>query len=193
MIKLNQAAVKALIICFSFILLISCAGIKVGTHYDAKYYFDGYQTFTWLSKEPIQNSADGAINVSPLTLKYIIQSVQSELESKGYQYTNDLDKADFGLTYTVGSREALSINSFPADFRHDWHWYWHGNYHAFNQWHVQTWTEGTLTLDIFDNRNKEPIWHGWATKAITQSDRKDPKESINKAVSAIFKGFPSIN
>ena len=193
MFKINQSSVKALVSCFSVVALVSCAGIRAGTHYDEKYYFDGYKTFSWLSKEPIQNSENGTANISPLTLKKIVQSVQSELIDRGYQYTDDLDNADFSLTYTVGSREALSMNSFPVGFRHDWDWYWHGNYHTYNQWHVQTWTEGTLTIDIFDNNTKEPIWHGWATKSVTKSDRKDPTNSIKKAVGKIFKDFPSIN
>ena len=92
----------------------------------------------------------------------------------------------------AGSRETLSVDSFPVGFRHDWGWYWYGNDHAFDQWHIQSWTEGTLTIDIFDNSNKEPIWHGWATKTVTTSDRKDPTEAIKLATAKIFHDFPSV-
>jgi hypothetical protein len=36
------------------------------------------------------------------------------------------------------------------------------------------------------------IWHGWATKTITASDRKQPDELIMKAVDEIFKSFTSV-
>lgn len=191
MFKINHFLIQALIMCFSILVMTSCTGIKTGTHYDEKYYFDGYKTFSWVSENPIAQDENNAIKISPLTLKKIVQSIQSELESKGYQYTEDIENADFGLTYTVGSRAALSFDSFPLDYRQDWDWYWRGNLHTVNQWHAQTWTEGTLTIDIFDNRNKEPIWHGWATKTVSSSDQKNPTKSIKLAVSKIFKDFPS--
>ena len=192
MFKLNRFVIKSLLIYFSVMVLTSCVGMKTGTHYDEKYFFDGYKTFSWISKQPVIKGEDGIANIDPLTLKKIIQSIQAELESKGYQYLDNNDQADFGLTFTVGSREGLTVESFPVDYRHHWDWYWHGNFHTYNQWHVRSWTEGTLTIDIFDNSNKEPIWHGWATKTVSSSDRKDPTESIKLAVSEIFKDFPFI-
>lgn len=190
MFKLIQVAVKAFVICFSFMVLFACVGIKAGTHFDENHFFHDYKTFSWVSKQPISKVESGSLKISPLTMKKIVHSIQSELESKGYHYIADNEKADFGLTYTVGSRQEINMSSFPVDYRHNWGWYWYGNHHAFNQWHTQTWTEGTLTIDIFDNNNKEPIWHGWATKTVSSSDRKDPTDSIELAVRKIFKDFP---
>ncbi len=190
MVTLKKLSLKSVVLFLVVPMLYSCTNIKVGTHYDEKYYFEGYKTFSWISKDPIDNSGDSGTKISPLILKKIVESIQAELESKGYQYIDDIASADFGLSYTVGSRQEQSIDSYPEIYRHDWQWYWHGPIHVVDRWHVRSWTEGTLTIDIFDNKKKEPIWHGWATKTITKSDRKDPTESIQTAVNKIFAEFP---
>lgn len=193
MSKFSKSIMQFCFICLSVVFFISCASIKTGTHYNEKYFFENYKTFSWASKEPIVHDKSRALNVSPLTLNIIVASIQDELQEKGYQYVEDTENADFSLSYTVGSREVFSIESYPVFYRKDWSWYWSGRYHHINEWHVKSWTNGTLTVDIFDNKIKEPIWHGWATKAINKKDRKDPSESIRMAVRKIFDDFPSIN
>lgn len=190
MTKTNKLTIKIFIICVSILFFVSCAGIKIGTHYDEKYYFKGYKTFAWISQEPINQNKNGSEKASPLTLKKITNSIQNHLQSIGYQYTDDTSLADFVLSYSVGSREKFTMDYFPHDYRQYWGWYWDGEQHRSSQWHVQSWTVGTLTIDIFDNKNKQPIWHGWATKTVTENDRKDPGDSIEKAVNKIFNDFP---
>lgn len=190
MSKINKIIIKVFVVSFSVIFFVSCASIKTGTHYDHDYYFKGYTTFSWVSKEPIDHDRNRLKNVSPLTLKKIVDSIQSELEAKGYQYVEDSENADFSLAYSIGSREMFTIESYPVYYRNDWGWYWSGRLHHVDQWHVRNWTNGTLTIDIFDNKIKEPIWHGWATKAVSTKDRRDPSNSIKMSVSKIFNDFP---
>jgi hypothetical protein len=192
MLKIKKLIINFFIICCSTLFFVSCATIKTGTHYDEKYYFEGYKTFSWISKKPINKDEKGAVTISPLTLKKITDSIQTHLESKGYQHIDDNSLANFSLSYTVGSREKFTMDYFPMDYRHNWNWYWDGNHHTNDQWHIQSWTQGTLTIDIFDNKNKVPIWHGWAIKTVTNNDRKDPDHSIEKAVSKIFNDFPAL-
>jgi hypothetical protein len=47
---------------------------------------------------------------------------------------------------------------------------------------------GRLVIDIFDNRNRKLLWHGWADKEIFESsgDTKD----VEQIVQAIMKKFP---
>ena len=42
-------------------------------------------------------------------------------------------------------------------------------------------------VDVDEHR---PVWHGVATKSITDSDRKNIDETVDAAVSAILEGFP---
>jgi len=50
--------------------------------------------------------------------------------------------------------------------------------------------EGRLVVDIFDVRTHQPAWHGWATRTLSTSDRKDPQPAIRSALTAILANFP---
>ncbi len=40
---------------------------------------------------------------------------------------------------------------------------------------VRQHVEGRLVVDIFDVRTHQPAWHGWATKSLSTSGKKDPQ------------------
>jgi hypothetical protein len=54
----------------------------------------------------------------------------------------------------------------------------------------QTYTRGTLVIDIFELEAARPIWHGCAGKTVTESDRRDPDQVIRDGVAGIFADFP---
>jgi hypothetical protein len=53
-----------------------------------------------------------------------------------------------------------------------------------------TYTEGTLSIDIFDGHSHQPVWHGWGSKRITERDVQRAAELIPPAVQRILRGFP---
>ncbi len=55
---------------------------------------------------------------------------------------------------------------------------------------VQQYTEGRLSIDIYDVAEHKPVWHGAATKRITDSMRENPNETITEIVTEILAGFP---
>ena len=103
------------------------------------------------------------------------------------------DQADFVVSYTVGTRERIDAVSYPSAYHGTWGWHIYGRYYDQTEVVHRTYTEGTLGLDIFDGNTKQPIWHGWATKTISTSDRENPSPFIQKAVAAIIERFPPSN
>ena len=177
---------------YIFILVINCiacSSLQSGWHADENIDFSQYRTFAWISENPMIRLENESVGVSPLTKKILESTIRSSLENKGYRYLDDKKSADFVLSYSIGARERVDIDSIPTAYRGEWSWYWHEHDHFIDRWHVRTWTEGTLMIDIFDNKSKEPVWHGWATKAITKKDREKPSESISVAVLRIFEDF----
>jgi hypothetical protein len=55
---------------------------------------------------------------------------------------------------------------------------------------VRQYQKGMLAVDIFDVADRRPMWHGVATKSISDSDRKEMDVTINAAVTAVLAGFP---
>ncbi|HZW60230.1 MAG TPA: DUF4136 domain-containing protein [Woeseiaceae bacterium] len=170
-------------------LLCACATIRSGSHYDESNDFDRYRTFSWIADDPYVGR-DAALNVSPLTQRKIQQAIRDQLEFKGYTFVDDRDTADFVVSYTIGSREKFTASSYPIAYRGSWSWDMHDRYYRVGEYVEHSYTEGTLGVDIFDAATKQPVWHGWAQKTITQGDRDDPSVAIQDGVQRLFESFP---
>jgi hypothetical protein len=175
------------------VLLSGCATIKTGSHQDESAAFSDYSTFAWIADNPLILGAGEQSAISPLSQKKIVQAIENELSRKGFTYTVDPDRADFVVSYTVGTREKIDETSYPVAYHGTWGWHMYGRYYYQTEVVHRTYTEGTLGIDVFDGKTKQPVWHGWASKSVTSADREDPSPVIQKAVAAIIKRFPTGN
>lgn len=172
------------------LLLSSCATIKTGSHRDESASFEGYRTFSWIADNPMIVGQGASATVSPLTQEKIKDAIVGELTRKGFDYTQNRNEADFVLAFTVGTRERIEATSYPSAYRGAWGWHLYGRHYYDIEIEHRMYTEGTLGVDVFDGETKQPVWHGWASKTISTSDRKDPTPSIAKAVTALFANYP---
>jgi hypothetical protein len=108
------------------------------------------------------------------------------LAAKHYRQVDAATGADFVVAFTVGTRDRLDAESYPVPYRGPWTWEWRGS-----EVDVRTYREGTLSIDIFDGASKQPVWHGWATKAITNTDMANPGPVIQRAVAKVLRDFPA--
>lgn len=176
---------------FLGVLAGGCATIKSGSHYDELASFDNYRSFSWIADEPLIVGHGDSPSVSPLTQKKITDAIERELVNRGFVLSGDRETADFVVAYTVGTRDRIEATSYPITYRGMWGWHLYGGHYYDTEVVHRMYTEGTLGIDVFDGKTKQPVWHGWATKTISPSDRQNPSPSIQKAVSAIFARFPS--
>lgn len=170
-------------------LLTACETISTGSHYDETTNFAAYRTFAWIDEPPYIADAS-SVRVSPLTQSKIQNAIQAQLEQKGYSFIEDRDKADFVVAYTVGTREKIRTTTYPVGFHGSWGWHVHGSYYYVRETSEHRYTEGTLGVDIFDASSRKPVWHGWAEKTITESDREDPSSVIREGIARLFESFP---
>jgi hypothetical protein len=184
-------AVAALIFAGAF--LSGCSTMESGAHHDELASFANYQTFAWVTDNPLILGDGEQSSISPLARKEIIRSIEDELSRKGFSYVENREQADFVLAYTVGTREKIVATSYPTAYRGAWGWHLYGHYYYQTEVVHRTYTEGTLGIDIFDGRTKEPVWHGWASKTVTSADRENPTPAIQEAVAEIIKRFPPAN
>ena len=169
--------------------LVACTAISTGSHYNETANFAAYRTFSWIDETPYI-SDDSAIRISPLTQRKIQQAIVDQLERVGYRYIEDRERADIGVAYTVGTRDRIRVSSYPDAYRGNWGWHIYGSHYYVREYREHSYTEGTLGIDIFDGESKMPVWHGWAEKTITRTDRDDPGPMIDKGVAKIFQSFP---
>jgi hypothetical protein len=181
------------------LVLGGCAsGFKATYDSDPGHDFSGYSTFAWVNEHPMKVGASADRMVNPMLEPRIMDAVEAELKAKGFNYTNDLEAADFALSFTVGSRDEIKVDSYPSmtggygGYGYPGHWGgWGGAYYGYGtETSVRQYTKGMLAIDIFDVEEHRPVWHGVATKTIYDSDRKKLTETVNAAVNSIMVGFP---
>ena len=178
------------------LLLGACASTFKATYdHDPNYDFSNYQTFAWISKNPMQVGATARMP-SPLLEPRIMSSLEKALAAKGYRWVKNAKDADFVMSFTIGSREEIKIDSYPTmaggvGYGHPARGGWGGAYYGYGtETNVRQYTKGMLAVDIFDVKERRPVWHGVASKTISESDRENRDETINAAVDAILAGFP---
>jgi len=178
-------------------LMGGCASTFKATHdHDANHDFSTYQTFAWISKNPMKVGKATSIP-NPLLEPRIMSALETALVAKGYRWVKRAEDADFLLAFTVGSRDEIKVDSYPSmsagyGRAYPRGWGWGGAYYGVstNQTSVRQYTKGMLAVDMFDVEERRPVWHGVATKTINESDRENLDETIKAAVDAVIAGFP---
>jgi Domain of unknown function (DUF4136) len=179
----SRSLVVALCVGFA---VSACSTFTVTTDYDRSIDFHKYHTFSWVSKNPLVSRAP---DTSPLAEGRIQAAVMNVLTQKGFKFVPDPAKADFVAAFTLGSRQELRVTSNP--YGSAWGtapYMWGAPY--YQDIDVRQFTKGRLAIDFFDVKLREPVWHGHASKSISESDRARAEEVINKAVAEILKSFP---
>ena len=168
-------------------LLFGCASLaKVQTDFNPSADFSSYRSFSFISDKPLLVST---IGISPLLEGRLMNATRGQLISKGYRFVDNREMADFVVSFTVGARDKIQVTSYPASYRGYNQWGWGTGY--YNEVNVRNYTEGTLSIDIFEVNRRSPVWHGWAVKTISSSDRRNPTPVINEIVAAIFADYPA--
>ena len=174
--------------------LAACAsGFKATYDADPAHDFSGYQTFAWISENPMIVGPTNRMP-NPMLEPRIMAAIEEGMMSRGYNEVDDPEAADFVLSFTVGSREEIKVNSYPstyAGYGYRGAWGWGGPYYGMaTETQVRQYQKGMLALDVFDVKERRPVFHAVAEKSITDSDRKKMDETIQAAVDAVVQAFP---
>jgi len=157
--------------------------------------FGELRTYAWITNQPmfVSNAASPEV-VNPLNEQRIRTAVEEQLQNKGYQKVT-IDQADFVVAFTLGARERVRVQQYYNDFGYNYYGYHHGfgrfgrGFGGFGpSVSVRTFTEGTLVVDIFENTEKEAIWHGSATKRLSRDN--GTRQLIDEAVTTLLAEFP---
>jgi hypothetical protein len=126
--------------------------------------FGAYKTFAWADRP-------APVGMDPVAYSRIMQDVESAMAAKGYVKG---DPADLTLLLTLGAKDKTQINS----------WGYFGR-----QLDVYQYTEGRLSLDVFDSQKKQAVWHGQADGEVHPD--KPNAGKIDSAVTKLMSSFPA--
>ena len=182
-------------------LALSACGTAIKSTVDVadKADFAGLNTYAWMTDQLTSELRAVESDLNPLHERRIRVAVEKELERKGYSEAAR-DEADFVLFVRLAVTDQQQDRQFYGgygysyypSYRHHSGFSRYGHHSGFGPYGPsvswRTVTEGNLVVDIFDNRSKEAIWHGSASKRLAQAD--DAVELIDQAAAALLESFP---
>ena len=157
-------------------LSLAGCGIKASTDFMPGTNFSSYRTFA--QSPPPTGRVKSLPGYTEILGQQIQDLIASDLESKGYQPAA-AGAADLLVAISVSGQPRTDVVVG-------------GGGYGYGGWGGSTYTQhyvvGRLVIDIFDNRQKKLLWHGWADKEIfgPPGDTK----GVEKVVQAIMKKFP---
>ena len=196
MIKL-KSKIKLFAVAVVAVVAVGCT-----SQYNAKINFDKndqistaqYLTFAWLKEDKILSASD---DLNPVMKLRVDDAVENAFIELGYKLVNDPEKADFAISYTVGSRDKIKVDSYPAKYNNGFMWGggyyrrrgYYGGMNMGTETRVRNYTEGRLAVDVYDVSSRQPAWHGWAVKKISSNDKEEPEEAIKRLVNDVISTF----
>lgn len=175
--------------------LASCAsGPKVITQVDSSANFAGYKTFGFA---PALGTDRGGARTA--LSRYLIASTSRELTARGM--TEASSAPDVLVNFNTNVSDKVRIDSTPmpmgppmgVGMRGGYYGYrggMYGTWGTYNQTTASQYTEGTLNIDLVDQRTKQLVWESAITKTITQKSVENLQTTIDGAVTAAFAKFP---
>ncbi len=158
------------------LLLAACSSVSTNYDYDMSYDFSKLRTYRW-ADIPSRSDAD------PLVVQRVGTAVEAELRAKGYAQAEGTP--DFLVATYVGRRTRIQVTDWGYGYGPWGRWYGGGGLDVYE------YEEGTLIVDIVDNRSRKLVWRGTAVRTIDpQATPEEKTEHINEAVARIFESFP---
>lgn len=193
---MSQRALTTLVVAVLALVLAACSRTpQVVTDHDTTYDFSGLRTF---DVRPSRQVGEGrSILISPFTFNHLHHVIGREL---GQRYTllsrDDERTADFTVRYHVVMEERLDVRAYNQ--RYGFGYYHYGyHYRPMFMHHPgpapRIYRQGTLILDIVDNRSGEPIWRGISEQRLSDGMRPDDQRALLERVAKeMLSHFPPV-
>jgi hypothetical protein len=160
----------------AFFLANASFARQVKTDYDRAANFSQYKTYSW---EKVQTA-------DPLWVDRIKAAVNATLAAKGW--TQVESGGDISIIAMEINRDHQILNTYYDDFGGGWRWRGFGGFGE-STTTSDTYTVGTLVVDLFDAKTKNLVWRGVSSGML--SDKSDKNiNNLNRGVQKMFQHFP---
>jgi hypothetical protein len=152
----------------------------VYSDYDKNVDFGQYKTFAY------QKSGIDKVEISDLDKKRILKAIDEQMLAKGFTKS---ETPDLLVNIFTKEREQVDVNQFNAGWGYGWGFGWNPFFFGGNTTSVNSYTQGTLFIDLIDAKKKELIWQGEGEGTLTKNvDKKDAV--VNEFVTKILSQYP---
>jgi len=159
--------------------LTGCSSVRVTVNYDQTAVFSDYKTFYFV--KPRHQPKGGRVVRNPLFTKDVMREIRPILESKGFIEAVTREDADLLVVFYAAVQHRRDF--VPPTYRVGrWGRVWRAS-----PGHFAHYREGTLVIDIVDQKKKELVWQGVGRDVL---ERDNPAKNLVKAVEEILEEFP---
>ena len=172
---------KPLMLCVALLLSACASTPEVHTDHDPAANFASYRTYYWAQ---LPNSRN------PLVGQRIASGIDARLSAKGW--TRQEGSGDVALVANVATSEKQTLDTmYTGGAYGGWGWGpgWGYGGVGSSTTRVNTYTVGTLVLDMFDANTKRAVWRGTASGTVPDSPDKVDVQ-VNAALDKMFAVFP---
>lgn len=164
-----------LVLSLIIFLFASCSSVRVSSDYQKQTNFQDYKTYKIAKQDK-----EFPIGVNPINQQRIEAAIITNMEERKYMIAN-VDP-DLLVSYYVTINTEQAIDTYTR--------YYGYRYRGLvvTDVDVREYKEGTLIIDLVDNKSQEVVWHGKATGTVSEN-MKNVEEKINEAVDAIFQEY----
>lgn len=176
------------------LILTACSSspsIRSSHDFNPSISFSGFRTYAFISEHPMIVGQTGAA-VSPMLEGRLMEAVRVAMNAKGYSESRNPEAADVAISFSVGARDQIRVDSYPASYRAGWGA--RGSYYGYGyntETRVRQYTEGQLAVDVFDVKSRNPAFHGTASRKLSSDGPLDQSE-INEVAAAALAPFPVV-
>jgi len=160
-------------------LLLACVSFAqhVKTDYDHGTNFGQYKTYSW---EKVQTK-------DPLLVDRIKDAVNSTLAAKGWTLVPSGGDVEVFAIETTQNQQTL--DTFYNGFGGGRRWGGFGGGFGDATTTTETYTVGTLVVDLFDAKTEKLIWRSSSSDTLSDKADKNTK-NLDKGVNKMFQHFP---
>ncbi len=168
-------------------LLSGCgSSVKVVADHDPAADFSAYQTYQWMEEPEADRMQRGLI------WRDIKQAIDNELSQRSMQQVES--NPDVYVVFHASVEEQVTGATIDR-YGYGYGGYWGrgrwGGYGGTEQVRVESYTQGTLIVDIIDAGKKELVWRSVATGAVRNADNpQKARAKVPEVVAEVMADYP---
>jgi hypothetical protein len=180
LIQILKIMKKLAFLLSTLIVLASCSSIRVSTDFDKSAGFSTYKTYSFTTDA--QN-----LPLDDINKNRVLSAISNELTAKGFTKS---EKPDVLIDVKIKAKQVqtatASNNYYGSGYRYRW-----GGGFSSTTINYDSYTEGTLFIDMIDASKSQLVWQGRGTGTISPDVSAQKREqNINYAVKQIFIKYP---
>ncbi|WP_068545487.1 DUF4136 domain-containing protein [Thalassotalea crassostreae] len=167
-------------------LLSACTTtLNAETDYSVDYDFTSVKTYNIVGDVSVENPM-----LSDINRDRINNAIAANLNSKGFATSVEKD-ADVKIQYFVFTKDRTQVTTIPMSVVANCYRCRYRTIGTASTVDVRQYTEGTLIVDVIDNKTAKTVWRSSLSQRIKNYDNaKERDEAVRLIIEAIFKEFP---